>query len=309
MKTLLFAHTTVGYKCVKHLIDINDPPCGVVIPESDTGNDTHWKSVKRLVLKHNIPYFQPKLAKNNISFYNDIKRLQPEIGFSCYYPSIIGGEILKLLPKGGINLHGGILPDYSGCFSGVWAIINDSKESGVTLHYMTEGVDKGNIIEIERVIIENEDSAYSLYQKTSDVAVNLFKKAYQYFYDSKHIHSVPQNINARCYYSRKVPFNGVIVWKNSCRFLYNFIRALYFPPYKPAVTYLEDNEIGAAWAEETQVKSTKPCGTIIHIDKKGIIVATKTTDIVLNQLYVNNKPIQINQLSNLGVMLGKQFRG
>lgn len=110
---------------------------------------------KQLALKHNIEVFQPLKIKEN---YQKIVDLKPDLIITAAYGQIVPKQILECAKFGCINLHGSILPKYRGGAPIQWAIINSEKQTGVTLMYMDEKMDTGDIIKIATVdILENEN--------------------------------------------------------------------------------------------------------------------------------------------------------
>lgn len=307
MKTVVFAYRTVGYECIKYLIDIAEPPT-VIIPYDDDGIDGSFKSVKKLVLDNNINYMQPQNLKNNTTLEIFIKELKPDVAFSCYFPIIIPINILSYFKYGGLNLHGGILPEYRGTFSGVWSIINDEIESGVTIHYMDKQVDVGDIVEIKRCAIKDEYTGLNLYEKTSQISVELFKKYYHLLKNNGTLLRIPQKLSNGNYYSRKIPYDGVINWEWRSRKIYNFCRALNFKPYKGALTYLNGKEFEVTEVSETVIKSKKIPGSIISYNEDGILVSTQTNDIRINNLKYNCMTIPAKSYSEYGIKENLRFK-
>ena len=277
MKTLLFAYRDVGAYCLKFHLENNKEVVGVVVSPDDKGDNTWCLSVRKIALQNGVRIFDPKNLKNQV-FIKDIGALKPDIIFSCYYPKLIPKDILNISRYGAINLHGGLLPKYRGCFSGAWSIINGEIESGVTMHYMEEQADAGNIIAVKKVFISNEDTGFSLYQKVSKAAVDLFKDKYPDLKEYDKAESIPQVYKQAVYYDRKIPFNGKIEWKKSKREIYNFVRALYFPPFKPAFTIYKDKELLVRGVKEInqseQLPKEEEPGKIVRtISQGGIIKA------------------------------------
>jgi methionyl-tRNA formyltransferase len=76
-----------------------------------------------------------------------IKRLDPDLIISIRYGHILKNEVIKIPKHGVINLHSGLLPDYRGVMATFWAMLNNEKEIGTTLHYIDDGtIDTGRII-------------------------------------------------------------------------------------------------------------------------------------------------------------------
>lgn len=153
---------------------------------------------------------------------------------SVYYRDIISDEILKLVNHKAMNIHPSILPDYRGCFSCVWAILNGEKETGITFHYMTKEADRGNIILQRKIKIAENDTAYSLYHKAVTQFVAHFPAAFKRLCQNVKGEVQRKGVQHRFYY-RQVPFGGKLYAKEVTYALARrFVRAMYFPPLKGA---------------------------------------------------------------------------
>jgi len=178
---------------------------------------------------------------NNIKFstekINDclgiIKREKPKYLLSIYYPYIINDKILKQVQFRAINLHPSLLPKYKGCFSAPWTIISNEEYSGITYHYMTSEVDQGNIILQKKVKVADDDSGFSLYHKLITLGINNFDAAFKKLRSGYKGRKQKKSGNYRTY-KREVPYNGYIDTNWTKNKIYNFIRAMYFPPFKGA---------------------------------------------------------------------------
>ena len=176
MKVVLFAFTNFGYDCVEYIHKQKKYKILVVTSPSDKGEHLNgWRSVLSFCRKKNISFIKTDMHKIGMKVINKVISFSPDIIFSCNYPLIIPPSILHSSKYGGLNFHGGILPYYRGCLSGVWSILNNENESGVTLHYMDENLDTGDIVEIRKVKILPSDTAISLYEKVRILSYELFK--------------------------------------------------------------------------------------------------------------------------------------
>jgi len=99
--------------------------------------------------------------------------MKPDVIFSFYYRKMICREILGLPWVGAFNLHGSLLPAYRGRCPVNWALINGETRTGVTLHYMIEKPDAGDIVGQKAVWIEQTDTAKILYDKLCLAAKDL----------------------------------------------------------------------------------------------------------------------------------------
>ncbi len=138
-------------------------------------------SLKRLAKKYSIPlYFTCNI--NSGDFLEFVSKLQPDLIISSQ-GQIIGSELLRIPRKGIINKHAGLLPKYRGIYPVFWAMMNNEKRIGITVHFVNEGIDAGDIIIQEALEIGSDDTFESIYErvirKTPDLllkAVDLIKK-------------------------------------------------------------------------------------------------------------------------------------
>lgn len=164
-----------------------------------------------------------------------------DIVFSVLYGGIFKKNFIEKVKYGIINLHPAPLPEYRGCNSYAHAILNGDKEYGVTLHYVDEGIDTGNIIGQLFFQIDNRiETGKSLYKKAQTASYKLFSellpeilsliKTAQLKITSK----TQSNNGTSRYYKRDSLTNKRIQdnWNREMRF--KFVRALYFPPFEPA---------------------------------------------------------------------------
>jgi methionyl-tRNA formyltransferase len=91
-----------------------------------------------------------------------VDETKPDIGISILYPKIVPGRVLDKVEF--LNLHCAPLPKYKGYNSSLWAILNQEKEFGVTLHRMDDEVDHGPIIEMRSFKIPNDITNIELYK-------------------------------------------------------------------------------------------------------------------------------------------------
>ena len=103
--------------------------------------------------------------------------MRPDIGLSVFFGYILRPEFLDLFPSGVVNLHPAYLPYNRGAYPNVWSII-DGTPAGVTLHYIDEGIDTGDIIAQREVPIDPIDTGESLYRKLEQVCIEIFMESW-----------------------------------------------------------------------------------------------------------------------------------
>src|ERR1700730_6506436 len=110
---------------------------------------------------------------NNPDVFAMIRECKPDIGISVFFGYILRPDYLRLFPKGCINIHPALLPFNRGAHPNVWSIV-DRTPAGVTIHYLDEGIDTGDIIAQRPVSLEPTDTGETLYRKLEKVSVELF---------------------------------------------------------------------------------------------------------------------------------------
>ena len=105
-----------------------------------------------------------------------INKLNPDLIVSIFYTEILKNYVINIPKKGCINLHPSYLPAYKGVSPYFWILYNKEKETGFTIHYLTEKIDSGSIIIQKKINIEN-DNFYSLKNKLTYLGKDLLIKS------------------------------------------------------------------------------------------------------------------------------------
>lgn len=172
-------------------------------------------------------------------------KLKFDVVFSVLHGGIFKTHHLENSKYGAINLHPAPLPEYRGCNSYAHAIINGEKQYRVTMHYIEPGIDTGPIIDDGRLPITINDTGYSLYQSAQNVALSVFKKNLPGIINEakkgKKVYAREQDEKKANYYKRDSLSDKSVDKNWSNKQIYDFTRALDFPPFEPA--YLKaDNQ-------------------------------------------------------------------
>lgn len=150
------------------------PKLIVATPPAPAGRrkDLTKSDLQILAEENNLPILTPSKLKDE-EFLNAFKSYQCEFNFLTAYGKIVPTEVLSLGGKGFINLHPSILPKYRGASPIQTAILNEEKETGVSLFLMDKGMDDGPILSQEKAVIENGDDYVSLSQKLAVLGAKL----------------------------------------------------------------------------------------------------------------------------------------
>jgi methionyl-tRNA formyltransferase len=162
-------------------------------------------------------------------FLRVLQSFEPHLGICCSYGLKLEAALIQIPHLGCVNFHGGILPYWRGANILNWVLIQGAKETGVTAHFMTEGIDEGPIIDVKTVEILHTDTALSLQQKLASITYPLIGDVIAVFESGRIPESKPQNESAATYYSRRTPDDGRIRWNMTDLEIHNLIRALVHP--------------------------------------------------------------------------------
>ena len=131
--------------------------------------------VKEVALAENIPVFQPENFRDEETV-QQLRDLMPDVVAVVAYGRILPQNVLDIPPKGCINIHASILPNYRGSAPYQWAVLDGCKETGVTAMYLCREMDAGDIIEISKTPIGPDETAGELLDRLAVLGADLLSK-------------------------------------------------------------------------------------------------------------------------------------
>lgn len=132
---------------------------------------------KSLAKKQNIPVFTEKDI-NSSELIKKISKHKPDIFFSVFMNQIFRTKLLSVPKIGTLNVHPALLPSYKGLSPIFWALSNGEKSSGITIHWVDEGIDSGDIVSQKEVKILPKDTEFSLYLRCVDEGICLLEETF-----------------------------------------------------------------------------------------------------------------------------------
>ena len=167
--TVVFAYSEVGARCLGALFEAG---IGVrlVVTHEDDPNETRWfASVAEVARGAGCRAVTPA-EPTDPALLAEIEAIHPEFIFSFYYRKMLPARVLALASRGALNMHGSLLPKYRGRAPINWAVLHGERETGATLHYMTEKPDNGDIVGATAVPILPDDTAQEVFGKVTVAA-------------------------------------------------------------------------------------------------------------------------------------------
>lgn len=128
--------------------------------------------VKTLALSHGTPVFQPRTLRDGNEDEN-IRALAPELIVVVAYGCILPASVLAIPKYGCINLHVSLLPKYRGSAPVQWSVLNGDAETGVSIMRMDEGLDTGDVLCCEKVVIGPEETSGELFDRVTEVGARV----------------------------------------------------------------------------------------------------------------------------------------
>lgn len=242
------------------------------------------EELRKICIANNIEFLVEKDI-NSDSFYSKVKSLGLDLLVSMSFNQIFKSRLIDLPKHGTINCHAGKLPFYRGRNVLNWVLINDEKEFGISVHYIDEGIDTGDLILQESFEISENDNYKTIleiaYKKCAELLYLAINKI-QHF----EVIRIPQNsIHPTGFYcSIRKPGDEEIDWNKSSREIFNFVRAL-CTPGPQATTKLLDKTISinrATLIEGAPVYKGIP-GSVLGKTKLGLLVKTGDTFVEISE--------------------------
>ena len=224
--------------------------------------------VKVCALENNIKVFTPHRIREE---YEEILNLSPDIIITCAYGQIVPTVILDYPFYGCINIHGSILPEYRGASPIQTAIMNGDTETGITIMYMDEQMDTGNIINMEKCEIDIKDTYGTLSNKLSIIGRDLLQKTLPRIIKDDNW-NIKQDDEAATYTKKITREEERLDFNKTRKELYDYVRAL--NPTPLANIELNGEEIKIV---ETEIgeESSGEIGVITKVDKKYFSIQCK----------------------------------
>jgi len=292
MRTIFMGTDRFAVPTLKAIIDSDvELLCVITQPDRPSGRKLKLvpSPVKEIALENNLPLHQPERVRKKEFVHEVLRTLAPDLIVVVAYGQILPEAILSLPPLGCINIHPSLLPRYRGAAPVQRAIMNGEKETGLTVMFMDEGEDTGDIILQEKMEIDISDTAELLSQKLAKLGARLVLGTIQI----ARIGSIPRQIqdHSKAFHAPKLEKeDGLIDWRRSSFEIHNLIRGTV--PWPGAYTAFRDAARLKIWESsllESRVTSASP-GVIIDIlPDAGIVVATEDTGLLITTVQPANK--------------------
>ena len=243
--------------------------------------------VKEEALKYNIPVYQP-LKVREPEFMETLKSLAPDVIVVAAFGQIIPKAILDLPEFGCLNIHASLLPKYRGAAPIQQAVINGDKEAGVTIMKMGTGLDTGDMISRASVLLAEDETGGSLFDRLSELGAELLVKTLPSVFDGTAVYEPQPEESPTPYAGMITKQMGLLNFQKDAETLERLIRGL--NPWPSAYTYLNGKTL-KIWKAAVENSGSEPenPGTIIKADKDGIHVVCGQDILILQEVQLEGK--------------------
>ena len=224
--------------------------------------------VKAEALRLGLSVIQPEKLKGSAEL-EEIIALKPDLIVTAAFGQILPKELLEIPRLGCINVHASLLPKYRGGAPIHQAIMDGETETGVTIMYMLEKLDAGDIISQVTVPISDTDNTGSMFKALSVAGTELLKETLPSILNGTNKKTVQDE--SLVTFARNISREQErIDWSQSGKAIYDKIRGLH--PWPVAYTTFQGESVKIWWSEKVQSNDNALPGTIIDIESNRIIV-------------------------------------
>ncbi|BAU27537.1 methionyl-tRNA formyltransferase [Aneurinibacillus soli] len=226
--------------------------------------------VKEAAIELGLPVLQPEKLK--VSGVTDILAYEPDLIVTAAFGQILPKEVLDYPKHGCINVHASLLPNYRGGAPIHKSIIDGQPETGVTIMYMVEKLDAGDMLSQVRVPITDEDNVGTMHDKLSAAGSDLLLDTIPKLLGGE-ITPEPQDESNVTFAWNITREDEKLDWAKSARALFNQVRGL--NPWPVAYTTLND-QVMKVWNSQvlTEKSAVQTPGAVLSVSADGIDVQT-----------------------------------
>ncbi|MBR3640610.1 MAG: methionyl-tRNA formyltransferase, partial [Oscillibacter sp.] len=270
MRILFMGTPDFAAVSLKRLFEDGHEICGVFTQPDKPGNRNKitFSAVKEYALSQGLSVYQPQKLRDGTA-YELIKTLAPELIVVVAYGRILPKEILDLPPYGCVNVHASLLPKYRGAAPINHAILNGERETGVSVMYMAEELDAGDVIATAKTEIGDGEDLPSLWTRLAELGAETLSKTVPHIADGTAPRTPQDNAQATFapMMSREL---SPIDWNRPSEAIRNQVRGLI--PWPCASALLAGTRF-KIYRTERGGETDKAAGTILSAGKRGIEVA------------------------------------
>ena len=238
-------------------------------------------AIKIFAEDHSIPVFQPDRIKDQYAI-EILRKADPDVLVVVAYGQILPKTVLSIPRVSCLNLHASLLPYYRGAAPIQAAILNGERFTGITVMYIGEGLDDGDILQSKKIEIEKEETGGSLHDRLASLGPELLIDSLNLLSRNeaprrKQDHTKASHVSKLC------RAEGEIEWNNPAEYIERKIRAFF--PWPGTFTYFPDGQLVKIFPQALVGQDyDENAGKIISIDADGLVVSCGDGSIKISEI-------------------------
>ena len=270
MRVVVMGTPDIAATCLKKIVADGFEVVGVYTQPDrpkDRGMKLAFSPVKEVALEVGIPVFQPENFRAD-SDVEVLRSLKPDVIAVVAYGRILSQRVLDIPPLGCINIHASILPSYRGSAPYQWAVLDGLTETGVTAMYLCREMDAGDIIDISKTPIGENETAGELLDRLAVLGADLLSRTL-FAIKTGETHRTPQDSSKATYAPMLDKGMCPIDFSKTAQQVHNQVRGLH--PWPVATMELQGKRFKVH--QTVVVDGNGAPGQIIGLTKTGLVIA------------------------------------
>ena len=292
MRIIFIGTGEIGVPTLRMLFESKEHHVLACVTQPDKPVGRHQElqpsAIKVLAMQHHVPIFQPQKIRER-SAVEQLRYQRPDVIVVMAYGQILSGELLRVPAVACLNLHASLLPQHRGAAPIHAAIEAGDRESGITVMYMAEGLDTGDILLARALRIGRRETAGSLHDHLAELAPTALGEALSLLKQGRAPRN-PQDNTKATYAAKLTRENGAIEWSRTQDEIDRRIRAM--NPWPGAFTSLPGpdgpRKLKVFSCIQHRRAGAAP-GTVVSADKHGLLVAAGTGGVLLREVQIEGK--------------------
>ena len=225
--------------------------------------------VKEVAMKNGIPVYQPESFREEETV-QQLRDLKPDVVAVVAYGRILPQKVLDVPTKGCINIHASVLPKYRGSAPYQWAVLDGLTETGVTAMYLCREMDAGDIIDVSKTPIGENETAGQLLDRLAVLGADLLSKTLARF-EQGEVKGTPQDESQVCYAPMLDKSICPVDWNKTAQEIHNKVRGLH--PWPVATAEISGKKMKLHETRLVEGATEKAPGQVVELNKKGLRMA------------------------------------
>lgn len=271
MRVVFMGTPDIAATCLKKILADGFQVVGVYTqPDRPKGRGMKLVAspVKLVAQEAGIPVFQPENFREEETV-QQLRDLQPDVCAVVAYGRILPQKVLDVPTLGCINIHASVLPKYRGSAPYQWAVLDGLTETGVTAMYLVREMDAGDIIDVSKTPIGENETAGELLDRLAVLGAELLSKTLGRLASGQQIPRIPQDESQVSFAPMLDKAMCPIDWNKTAQQIHNQVRGLHPWP----VATMELNGIQFKVHETRVVEGQGVPGSVLELNKHGLVIA------------------------------------